>query len=87
MKVNDLKKACWKGYTAVGLKNKGGKKVPNCVPVKEDGAAGMGGAPANNAGGGNIAGIGIGKQGEPGVSPKKKKAVMPFRTFTRKPPK
>lgn len=27
-------------------------------------------APANNAGGGNIAGIGVGAQGEPGVSPK-----------------
>jgi hypothetical protein len=27
-----LKKACWKGYTAVGLKMKNGKKVPNCVP-------------------------------------------------------
>jgi hypothetical protein len=27
-----LKKACWKGYTAVGLKNKNGKMVPNCIP-------------------------------------------------------
>ena len=27
-----LKKACWKGYTAVGLKMKNGRKVPNCVP-------------------------------------------------------
>ncbi|CAB4162309.1 hypothetical protein UFOVP787_29 [uncultured Caudovirales phage] len=31
----DLKQACWKGYTAVGMKMKNGKKVPNCVPVKE----------------------------------------------------
>ena len=31
-----LKDACWKGYTAVGMKMKNGKKVPNCVPVKED---------------------------------------------------
>ena len=30
-----LKDACWKGYTAVGMKNKNGKKVPNCVPVDE----------------------------------------------------
>jgi hypothetical protein len=30
-----LKKACWKGYTAVGLKKKGGRMVPNCVPTKE----------------------------------------------------
>ena len=30
-----LKKACWKGYEAIGMKNKGGKKVPNCVPIEE----------------------------------------------------
>ena len=23
---------CWKGYKQVGMKNKGGKQVPNCVP-------------------------------------------------------
>ncbi len=27
---------CWKGYEAVGMKNKNGRKVPNCVPVKKD---------------------------------------------------
>jgi len=27
---------CWKGYQAIGMKNKNGKKVPNCVPVKEE---------------------------------------------------
>jgi hypothetical protein len=32
----DLKKACWKGYEAIGMKMKNGKKVPNCVPTKED---------------------------------------------------
>jgi hypothetical protein len=26
---------CWKGYEMVGMKDKAGKKVPNCVPVKE----------------------------------------------------
>ncbi len=26
---------CWKGYEMVGFKKKKGKKVPNCVPVKE----------------------------------------------------
>jgi hypothetical protein len=26
---------CWKGYEMVGFKKKGGKKVPNCVPVNE----------------------------------------------------
>jgi hypothetical protein len=25
---------CWKGYKQVGMKNKGGKQVPNCVPNK-----------------------------------------------------
>jgi len=31
----DLKEACWKGYDQYGMKMKNGKKVPNCVPVKE----------------------------------------------------
>lgn len=31
-----LKDACWKGYEAIGMKEKGGKKVPNCVPVKNE---------------------------------------------------
>ncbi len=31
-----LKDACWKGYTAVGMKMKNGRKVPNCVPAKEE---------------------------------------------------
>jgi hypothetical protein len=26
---------CWTGYTMVGMKSKGGRKVPNCVPVKK----------------------------------------------------
>lgn len=26
---------CWKGYKMVGMKKKGGRTVPNCVPVKE----------------------------------------------------
>ena len=25
---------CWKGYEMVGMKQKGGRKVPNCVPKK-----------------------------------------------------
>lgn len=28
------KDPCWKGYTQVGSKSKGGKSVPNCVPSK-----------------------------------------------------
>jgi hypothetical protein len=26
---------CWVGYKQVGMKNKGGKQVPNCVPASE----------------------------------------------------
>ncbi len=26
---------CWSGYQMVGMKSKGGRKVPNCVPVKK----------------------------------------------------
>ena len=33
--TGELKDACWKGYTAVGMKMKDGKKVPNCVPTNE----------------------------------------------------
>ncbi len=28
-------KPCWKGYEMVGMKNKNGKQVPNCVPISE----------------------------------------------------
>tara|TARA_R110002167_G_scaffold167301_1_gene364538 strand:+ start:49 stop:849 length:801 start_codon:yes stop_codon:yes gene_type:complete len=28
-------KTCWKGYEQIGMKDKGGKQVPNCVPIKE----------------------------------------------------
>jgi hypothetical protein len=27
---------CWKGYEQIGMKDKGGKEVPNCVPIKEE---------------------------------------------------
>jgi hypothetical protein len=33
--TGELKNACWKGYTAVGMKMKNGRKVPNCVPKEE----------------------------------------------------
>ena len=29
------KEDCWPGFQAIGMKMKNGKKVPNCVPVKE----------------------------------------------------
>lgn len=31
----EIYEACWKGYTAVGTKQKNGKTVPNCVPANE----------------------------------------------------
>jgi dephospho-CoA kinase/nicotinic acid mononucleotide adenylyltransferase len=31
-----LEEACWSGYTQKGLKKRGNKMVPNCVPVNED---------------------------------------------------
>jgi hypothetical protein len=34
--TGELKKACWEGYTAIGMKTKNGRKVPNCVKVKSD---------------------------------------------------
>lgn len=55
--------------------------------IKEDGIGMVGGAPANAVGSGEIAGLGVGPQGEPGVSKKNKKKVMPFKTFTRNPPR
>jgi hypothetical protein len=30
-----MEKACWSGYKQVGMKDKGGKRVPNCVPIKK----------------------------------------------------
>lgn len=41
-------------------------------------------APVNAVGGGAVAGLGVGPQGEPGVKLRNKKKVMPFAIFTRK---
>jgi|TARA_R110000824_G_scaffold74908_1_gene190290 hypothetical protein len=30
-----LTEACWKGYEQIGMKEKNGKQVPNCVPIEE----------------------------------------------------
>jgi hypothetical protein len=37
-----LKSVCWKGYEAIGMKTKNGRKVPNCVKVKSDSEHGEG---------------------------------------------
>jgi len=34
--VSVLGEKCWDGYKQVGMKDKGGKKVPNCVPLEEE---------------------------------------------------
>lgn len=72
---------CWSGYQMVGMKTKNGQRVPNCVPenVEED-------APANAAGNGAVAGLGIGPQGEPGVLlPRRKHRTDEHRTITEQP--
>lgn len=33
--LNEKKDPCWKGYQQIGMKKKGKKEVPNCVPKKE----------------------------------------------------
>ena len=33
--VTIIKEDCWKGYTQKGMKKKGNKMVPNCVPINE----------------------------------------------------
>jgi hypothetical protein len=30
-----IDEACWKGYRQLGMKQKNGKQVPNCIPIKE----------------------------------------------------
>ena len=44
--------------------------------------------PVNSVGGGNIAGLGVGPQGEPGVTPKqqkkyKKKNILKFKDYLK----
>jgi hypothetical protein len=73
----ELRESCWTGYTAKGMKKKGDRMVPNCVPVKEDGMGGgaVSAGPTNVVGGGAVAGTG-GKGGEPGVSKKRNPVMM-----------
>ena len=35
MRYKEILEACWKGYRQAGMKDKGGRQVPNCVPVSE----------------------------------------------------
>ena len=34
--MENITEACWEGYKQVGMKDKSGKMVPNCVPINED---------------------------------------------------
>ena len=63
--------ACWDSHKQVGTKisSRTGKRVPNCVPKNED-------APTVSAGSGQVAGIGVGPDGEPGVPVKRKKKKL-----------
>ncbi len=66
---NEFKKECGAGYYWCNA-----DKV--CKPLKED--AGAMGAPANAVGGGAIAGLGVGPQGEPGVKKRKTATFISF---------
>jgi hypothetical protein len=73
-----LIEACWKGYKQVGMKDKGGKQVPNCVPesvntVEEDlrkwfGSGKTGGWDRYNTKGEKVGKCGDAKEGEPYVA-------------------
>lgn len=34
--MEQMTEACWEGYKQVGMKDKSGKMVPNCVPINEE---------------------------------------------------
>lgn len=36
-----MEEECWKGYEMVGMKDKDGRKVPNCVPKQEESFASL----------------------------------------------
>jgi hypothetical protein len=66
--MNEFKKECGVGYYWCST-----DKV--CKPIQQEEI------PTNNISGGNIAGAGVGKDGEPGV---KKKKLYPFITYMRR---
>lgn len=65
-KYKNIGEACWKGYTAKGTKLKGGRKVPNCVPVQEASPAWQRKAGKNPEGGLNKAGVASYRRENPG---------------------
>jgi len=67
---NEFKQKCGQGYYWCST-----DKV--CKPLEEDAGA-MGGTPVNAVGGGAIAGLGVGPQGEPGVKKRKTATFISF---------
>ena len=61
-----VNEACWKGYTAKGTKLKGGKPVPNCVPVQEASPAWQRSEGKNPEGGLNKKGVESYRRENPG---------------------
>jgi hypothetical protein len=79
IKLKDiLTERCWKGYKQLGMKDKGGKQVPNCVPesvntVEEDlrkwfGSGKTGGWDRYNTKGEKVGKCGDAEEGEPYVA-------------------
>jgi hypothetical protein len=69
---NELKKECGKGYYWCNA-----DKACKPLLMKKEDAVAMG-APANAVGGGQIAGVGVGPQGEPGVKKRKTATFISF---------
>ena len=67
---NEFKKQCGEGMYWCNTDKM-------CKPIQED-------MPANNAGSGAVAGIGVGSQGEPGIDKKKKRNLLPLVAFMRR---
>ena len=68
---NEFKKDCGEGMYWCNTDKK-------CKPIP------MEDVPTNNVGGGVIAGLGVGAQGEPGVNKKKKRNLIPLMAFMRR---
>lgn len=70
--TNELKKECGIGYYWCNT-----DKV--CKPIEKPIAEEV---PVNNVSGGQVAGVGVGPQGEPGIN--KKKRITPFLAFVKR---
>jgi hypothetical protein len=68
---------CWDSHKQVGMKKKGNKLVPNCVPKNED-------VPANNVGSGNIAGMNGDHMSKAAQKKHKKRTLKTFKALKEK---